>query len=343
MKVYSNLFEQIISAENLFLAWDEFRRGKQAKADVMKFECRLEENIFGLNHELSTSRYRHGPYHAFYITDPKQRLIHKAPVRDRVLHHAIFKILNPVFELAFIANSFSCRIGKGTHKGVVTLAKILRRESRNHTGPCYALKCDILKFFASIDHGILLSILGKRIKDERAMELLGEIISGFNSKNTPGKGLPIGNLTSQLFANIYMNELDQFLKHRLGVKHYVRYTDDFVIVSNDIKYLKELLPKLEKFLADSLKLKLHPGKITIRKYISGVDFLGYVIFPHHIKLRTKTRRRMERKLTERAAQYAAKTIPPKSFNQTWQSYLGVLSHANSHKLAQKLIKKQLGS
>ena len=342
MQVYNDQFEQIVSAENLFLAWDEFRRGKQAKADVMKFEWQLEENIFGLQRELSAGHYKHGPYRAFYITDPKQRLIHKASVRDRILHHAIFKILNPVFEPTFIANSFSCRVGKGTHKGVVTLAKILRRVSQNHTGPCYALKCDIFKFFASVDHGILLGILARHVKDKDTLRLLAAIIGSFNTERTPGKGLPIGNLTSQLFANIYMNEFDQFIKHELKVKDYVRYTDDFVIVSDNIEYLWLLLPKIQKFLGDALALSLHPSKITIRKFSQGIDFLGYVILPHHIRLRTKTKRRLQHKLGDRNAHYMLGAITSQSLNQSWQSYLGVLSHSNSYKLAQKLIKKQLG-
>jgi len=336
MKVYKDLLEPIISVENLFLAWDEFRRGKQNKIDVMKFEWRLEENIFDLHRELKSDRYKHGAYRAFYIQDPKQRLVHKATVRDRILHHAISNILNPIFEPTFIANSFSCRGGKGTHKGVKVLARILRKVSRNHTSPCFALKCDVFKFFASVDHAVLNRILEKRIGDKAALELVGKVIGSFNTKGTSGKGLPIGNLTSQLSANIYMNELDQFLKHELKVKNYVRYTDDFIIVGNDVQYLKDLLPKIEQFLEDYLALKVHPRKIITRKFTQGVDFLGYIIFPHHILLRTKTRRRLVRKLSERSDQYAAGKVTAESFNQTWQSYLGVLSHAHSYKLAEKL-------
>lgn len=339
MKVYNNLLEQIISAENLFLAWDEFRRGKQAKADVMRFEWRLEENIFELQRELSTDCYKHGPYHAFYIADPKQRLIHKAAVRDRILHHAVFKVLNPVFEPSFIANSFSCRVDKGTHRGVKVLAKSLRQVSQNNTRPCYALKCDIFKFFASVDHTILTDILGQRIKDEYTLDLLREIIDSFESENQLSKGLPIGNLTSQLFANIYMNEFDQFIKHQLRIPHYLRYTDDFIIINDNPGFLKQLLPEVKQFLDDRLAISLHSQKVIIRKYAQGVDFLGYVILPHHILLRTKTRRRLETKLSLRATQYANQVISAESFKQTWQSYLGVLSHANSYKLSQKLRNK----
>jgi len=323
MKVYKNLHEQIVSVENLFQAWEEFRRGKQAKPDVMKFERGLEENIFKLHHQLINNQYSHGSYHPFYITDPKLRLIHKALVRDRILHHAIFKILNPIFEPTFIANSFSCRVGKGTHRGVKTLAKSLLQVSKNNSGPCWALKCDIHKFFASMDHQILLKVLAERIKDERAIALLAQIINSFNTAGQPAKGLPIGNLTSQLFANIYMNEFDQFVKHRLKVGHYVRYTDDFVIVAQTRSYLEEVLPEVRAFLRDSLKLELHPSKVIIRKYSTGVDFLGYVILPHHVRLRTKTKRRVLEKVN-------SENLP---------SYLGVLSHANSFDLEQKILHK----
>ncbi|MGH7156544.1 MAG: reverse transcriptase domain-containing protein [Candidatus Saccharimonadales bacterium] len=325
MKVYKNLYEQIISAENIFLAWDEFRLGKNGRADVMKFEWRLEENIFNLQRQLSDKTYRHGSYHAFYITDPKQRLIHKATVRDRILHHSIFKTLNPIFEPTFITDSFSCRVDKGTHRGVKTLAKMLRQSSNNNTRTCWALKCDIYKFFASVDHAVLLTILQRKIKDERTIDLLVDIIDSFAANGQPCKGLLIGNLTSQLFANIYMNELDQFIKHDLKVKYYLRYTDDFIIVSSDKHYLGNLLPKIEDFLSSSLKLRTHPRKITIRKYISGIDFLGYVILPHYVKLRTKTKRRVLAKANH-------KNLP---------SYLGVCSHANTYKLQQELLLKTL--
>jgi retron-type reverse transcriptase len=339
MKLYSDLYNQIVSVDNLFLAWDKFKLGKGSRADVIEFEWRLEENIFTLHRELKSRSYKHGAYHAFYIHDPKQRLIHKAVVRDRIVHHAVFNILNPIFEPTFIANSFSCRVGKGTHKGVVALTKMLRRVSHNHTSSCFALKCDVLKFFASVDQDILLGILSKRIKDRQTIELLREIIYSFSSKGTYHKGLPIGNLTSQLFANIYMNEFDQFMKHQLKVRHYVRYTDDFIVVSDNIEYLKSLLSKIQRFLKTSLALELHPAKLSIRKFTQGVDFLGYVVLPHHTKLRTKTKRRMERKLGKRTDAYANKTITAESLKQTWQSYLGVMSHADCHKLKKSLILK----
>lgn len=233
-------FGRIVSPENLFAAWEEFRKGKRSRPDVMRFEEQLEPNIFQLQRELAAGAYRHGSYSAFRICDPKQRQIHKAAVRDRVVHHAVFAVLNPVFEPAFIAHSFSCRVGKGTHRAVDALERMLWQASRNHTRPCFALKCDVHQFFASVDHGILLDILGRKIRDERAMMLLREIVGSFQGAS--GKGIPIGNLTSQLFANVYLNELDRFMKHTLRIRSYVRYTDDFVVVSEDEAALRNLLP-----------------------------------------------------------------------------------------------------
>ena len=338
MKIYNNIFEKIISLENLFSAWDTFKSDKQKKKDVRRFEWQLEENIFELYRDLKSRNYIHGDYTSFYITDPKQRIIHKALVRDRILHHAIFSVLTPLFEETFIQNSFSCRINKGTHKGITALNTITRKISGNGFKPCFALKCDIKKFFASVNRSILLRIIKKRIKDQNAIWLVTEIIESFTSKESifERKGLPIGNLTSQLFANIYLNEFDQFMKHKLKVKHYIRYTDDFVIVSNNKTYLENLIPIIQSFLFKELTLTLHPGKITIRKLYQGIDFLGSVLFPYHRQIRTKTKRRIIKKLKERIKQYKNGIIEKQTLEQSLQSYLGVLCHANTHKLSNEL-------
>ncbi|MFA4995528.1 MAG: reverse transcriptase/maturase family protein [Patescibacteria group bacterium] len=348
MKFYTNIFEQIISLDNLFLAWDEFKKGKLKKKDVLEFEWNLEENTLELHRNLKYHTYKHGVYYSFFITDPKLREIHKATVVDRVLHHAIFRVFNPIFEPTFISSSFSCRISKGNHKGVDCLAKFIRQVSKNNTGPCYVLKCDIKKFFDSIDHEILLNIIQKRISDQNTMRLLSGIIGSY-SKTVPlqlglfereresnSAGLPIGNLTSQLFANIYMNEFDQFIKHKLKIRHYARYTDDFVIVSNDHAYLESLIPEIQFFLEINLKLKLHPNKVSIRKIRQGIDFLGYVVFPNHRLLRTKTKRRIFAKLRKRVAEFKAGLISRNVLDQSLNSYLGALSHASTHELQEEL-------
>jgi len=338
MKIYKNLFWLIISPQALFKAWEVFKSDKRNKPDVIEFEMDIEKHIFGLYRDLKQDMYHHGPYKGFWIHDPKVRRIHKATVRDRVLHHAVFKALNPIFEPTFIPNSFSCRIGKGTHKGMQKVAQMIRAVSRNNTRPCYALKCDVRKFFDSIDHNTLLSILEKRIKDKKVMHLMREVVGSFDASRTnlfDRKGVPIGNLTSQIFANIYMNEFDQFVKQVLKVKYYARYTDDFVIVSPDKAYLKDLLPPIQNFLKNTLYLELHPKKVTIRKHTHGIDFLGYVILPEHIKMRSKTKKRIPRKLHERVALYKRNEISETSLKSSLQSYMGVISHADAYEFSEE--------
>lgn len=329
-----DLFEQITDPPFLFCAWEEFAKGKRARPDVQAFSDHLEANLLAISRDLQSGNYKHGPYVPFTICDPKQRLIHKATVRDRIVHHAVFAALNPIFEPAFIAHSFSCRKGKGTHKGVDSLESMLRKVSRNYTRPCFALKCDIHRFFGSVDHDILIQMIGKRIDDHRVMRLLKEIIGSFHEGQ--GKGIPIGNLTSQLFANVYMNAFDQFIKHTLTIKHFIRYTDDFVIVLENENELRAFVPLIEAFLSFTLCLRLHPHKVSIRKYRQGVDFLGYVLLPYHRVLRTKTKRRMLRKLNEKSTLLEEGHISNESFEQSLQSYLGVLSHAYTFRLSQNI-------
>lgn len=318
MKVVNNLYNRIVGLEHLFWAWDEFKKGKGRKKDVMKFEFNLEDNIFKLYKELVNKNYSHGPYYSFYIHDPKQRNINKALVRDRIVHHAIFSVLNPIFEPTFIDHSYSCRIGKGTHRGVEALAGMMRKVSRNNTRPCYVLKCDVRKFFFSVDHDVLLSIIYRRVKDFDTLWLLQQILESFPS------GLPIGNLTSQLFANVYMNELDQFVKQKLKTRNYIRYTDDFVVVANSVTELENSLAYIRMFLNIHLKLDLHPNKVTIRKYHQGIDFLGYMQFPYHRILRNKTQRRMLKKVDRGISE------------DSLHSYLGVLSHCDAVQLSAQI-------
>ena len=339
MKVYYELFNKIISLENLFSAWDEFKKDKRKKRDVLEFEWNLEDNIFKLHRELKLKAYKHSPYSSFYINDPKQRHIYKATVKDRVLHHAIFSILNPVFEATFIPTSYSCRIGKGTHKGIEELDSMLRRVSSNGHKLCFALKCDIKKFFDTVNHSILLEIICRKIKDRDIIWLLKEIIGSYQANCSTlfeRRGIPIGNLTSQLFANLYLNELDQFVKQDLKVKFYARYTDDFVIVADNEGYLKNMILLIKKFLSDKLDLNLHQDKVSICKFSQGIDFLGYVLRPHHRLIRTKTKKRIFKKIRLRIKKYKKGIVGEEKLEQSLQSYLGVLSHANAHNLSEKL-------
>lgn len=284
------------------------------------------DNIFSLREELDCQTYKHGPYHAFKIADPKPRDIHKALVRDRLVHHAIYRQLYPYFDRHFIADSYSCREGKGTHKAINQFRYFGNKVSRNGTKTCWILKCDIRKFFASIDHDILNAILVRHIKDSRILALLGNVIGSFQSTGT-GKGLPLGNLTSQLFVNVYMNEFDQFVKHKLKAMYYIRYADDFVFLSRDKRELERQLILIRNFLLERLALNLHPDKVSIGTLAAGVDFLGWVHFADHRILRRSSTRRMVRNLSKEAS-------PARI-----QSYRGMLGHGN----AQKLIARYLSS
>lgn len=318
-------YKDIISVENLLAAWREFIRDKRKRDDVEKFSLRLTDNVFALHRELADKTYRHGGYRAFRINDPKPRDIHVASVRDRLLHRAIYRVLYPYFDPKFIFDSFSCRLTKGTHRAINRFQKYCRKISRNHTKTVWVLKCDIRKFFANIDHMILRDILRRRIGDSDVVRLLDEVIGSFHTKDKHGVGLPLGNLTSQLFVNIYMNEFDHFLKRELKVAHCVRYADDFVIMHENKNYLKSLLPEASVFLETRLKLSLHPDKVFIKTLASGVDFLGWVVFPYHRVLRGSTKRRMFRRLEV----FAEKP-------EVFESYLGLLKHGNAYKLKRQI-------
>ncbi|MFH1129686.1 MAG: reverse transcriptase domain-containing protein [Patescibacteria group bacterium] len=313
-------FEDIINIDNLLIAWQEFKKGKGKRIDVGEFEMNLMDNILKLRHDLFNHTYKHGDYQAFNVCDPKPRNIHKATVRDRILHRAVYRILYPFFDRIFISDSFSCRDDKGTHRAINRFRRFTYIGTKNNTCTYWILKCDIKKFFANIDHQILLDVLRVYVPDDNIIQLLKEIIESFSSIRK-GVGLPLGNLTSQLFANIYMNELDNFVKHKLKIKHYIRYADDFIVLHTDKLYLENIIFDIAKFLEERLKLILHPDKVFIKTLFSGVDFLGYVNLPHYRVLRTKTKKRMFKRIN----------------NKNLQSYLGILSHCNGYKLKNKLI------
>lgn len=283
------------------------------------------DNIVELHEALVNKTYRHGGYESFYITDPKRRHIHKASARDRLLHHAVYRILYPFFDRTFIASSFSCRNDKGMHKAINHFRTLAGSASKNNSRTCWVLKCDIRKFFASIDHKILLNILGEYITDQNIIWLLENIIESFHTESKPGVGLPLGNLTSQLFANVYINRFDQWVKHSLKAKHYVRYADDFIFLSPDRDWLASIIPRVQAFLETNLKVSLHPDKLFLKTFASGIDFLGWVHFIDYRVIRTKTKRRMFNKIKKSASE------------ESLQSYLGLLGHGNSAKLREQAV------
>jgi len=344
MKQFIHTYDTIITIEKLLQAWQEFLRYKKNRKDVILFQAKLMDNILDLFNDLKSKTYKHGGYFAFNISDPKPRQIHKATVRDRLLHHLIYQELYEYFDSKFIYDSYSCRIDKGIHKAINRFRYFFRKVSKNNTKTCFVLKCDIRKFFANIDHAILKKILSKGTFDTDTLWLLGQVIDSFHTqkhiyamadicKNVTNsaiaenvtKGLPLGNLTSQLLVNIYMNEFDHFMKRELKVKYYIRYADDFVILSDKKGHLEELLPKISSFLNENLKLSLHPNKVFIKTFASGVDFLGWVHFPEHRVLRTTTKRRMLKNLRGN----------PKP--EIFQSYLGMMKHGDSYHVQHRML------
>ena len=318
---FCHSFEDIIGLENLLESWKEFLKGKRKRKDVQEFSLSLMDNVIQLHQDLAHHTYSHGPYQAFRINDPKPRQIHKSSVRERLLHHAIYRQLYPFFDRIFISDSFSCRLNKGTHKALDRFRHFAFKVSLNHTRTAWTLKCDIRKFFENIDHKVLKVILAKYIQDEDTLWLLGKVIDSFKP------GLPLGNLTSQLLVNVYMNEFDHFVKRVLKVRYYIRYADDFVVLSEDKEWLEKLLPIISQFLDENLRLEIHPNKVFIRTLASGIDFLGWVHFPTHRVLRATAKRRMFKKLAQNSR--------PEVVN----SYLGLLKHGNTNKLKKVLLSR----
>jgi retron-type reverse transcriptase len=308
----------ITSVENLLLAWQEFLGGKKQRQDVQDFGQNLMTNIIDLHNSLINFTYVHSGYQAFKISDPKPRDIHKASVRDRLLHHAIYRQLYPFFDKTFIPDSYSCRNNKGTHKVISRFRGMAYQVSQNNTKTVWILKCDIRKFFANIDHTILKNILAQYIPDQNVIWLLNRVIDSFEV--LPNKGLPLGNLTSQLFVNIYMNEFDQFVKHKLKQKYYIRYADDFVFMSDNRQELINIIPQVKNYLGKKLTLEIHPNKLYLSTLASGVDYLGYINFPQYRILRTKTKKRILRLVS----------------HKNLSSYFGVLKHCNSFSLKQEI-------
>lgn len=316
------------------MAWQEFKKGKSSKSDVSQFEINLENNLFGLHNLLASGKWKPDPYKEFPVHDPKPRKIHKASVRDRVLYQAVYRVLYQIFDLNFIFHSYSSRNSKGIYAGIYSLEKYIKKTSKNHSKICHILKCDIRKFFDSIDHIILFNLISKKITDRNLLLLTKQIICSFEKTN--GKGLPLGNVTSQLFSNIYLNELDQYVKHNLRAGCYVRYCDDFVIVSDSRIFLDDCLGKIKIFCKEKLLVDIHPCKIIFRKSRQGMDFLGYVMLPHRRVLRTKTKNRMLKKLTNLKELFDKGLVEKEYLEQVVQSYLGLLSHCKSENVIQQI-------
>jgi retron-type reverse transcriptase len=307
--------------EKLLIAWNKFSKGKKNRSDVEQIDFEIETILYSIATDIIQNTYQHGEYTKFIVCDPKERIIHKATVRDRIMHQYVALELFEATEKIFIHDSYSCRTGKGVHAGVGRLRHFVQSVTDNDNRIAYYLKCDIRKFFDRIDHAVLLKYLEK-MSDPVIFNIIKNVIASFHTEI--GKGLPLGNVTSQLFANVYMNTFDHFLKHDKRIKYYIRYADDFIILHHDKLFLENVLLEMKDFLMRELYLEIHPNKVILGKVSQGIDFLGYVVFPKYTKIRPKTERRI------------LKHMKIKGKKETLESYKGFIKHAFSHRLQRKL-------
>lgn len=283
------LWEKTRDFTTLIRAFYRASRGKFDRYSVLKFYQNLEENCLQIQSEIDAGQYPWGKYRRFMVEDPKRRVIESAPFRDRVVHHALHEALEPIFEPTFIAESYACRKGLGNHLAVKRLRGIIKQNPN-----LYFLQLDVRRYFPSIERGILYDRIKLKVHEPPLLSLLRSLIDG-----GPGSlGIPIGNLTSQLFANVYLSPLDHFIKRNLKVKHYLRYMDDLVVLDHDLKKLRIWKDKIQEFTKEKLKLSFHPHKVHLGKVSSGISFLGYRTFPWGVYLRGKSLRRFYRKMHE---------------------------------------------
>lgn len=335
---YNNLFAEIYSFQNLFKAYLKARKNKRYKDDVLQFSANLEENLIQLQNELIHKTYEPGRYHEFYVYDPKTRLVMAAPFKDRVLHHALCNVIEPIFERLFIYHSYACRSGKGTHAGVDCTSKFLRRAIHKY-GTVYCFKADISKYFQSINHNILRAIIRRKIGCKDTLWLIDKIISSTAQEGDINPiGLPVGNLTSQLFANVYLNELDYYMKHAQRNEFYIRYMDDFLVIHPDKRYLHTLWRDTAVFLKDNLALQMN-HKTAVFPITQGVDFLGYRIWPHHKVLRKGNVKRIKRIVKKFDREYRAGTIKLEKIRAVLASWLGHAKRADVPILREKILSK----
>jgi len=346
MKREGNLWDELISYENIHKAYREVLRGKRNNPRMGEFFINLEENLFKLQQELSTRIYSPGDYRTFWITDPKPRMISAAPIRDRIVHHALVNIIEPVLEKRFIYHSYACRKGKGNHRALKQFVKWVRTTK-------YVLKMDIKKFFPTIDHQILKKNIRRYIKDPYVLWLCDLIIDNSNEQEEiiqcfqgddmftalfRKKGLPIGNLTSQFFANVYLNPLDHFIKERLHIKRYLRYADDFCCFHDDKKLLRNIRAEISEFL-ESLRLNLNENKSRTRQVKEGIEFLGFVVFPDQLRLNQTAVRRQRRRIKKLQNDYKKGIIKWGKIQESLQAWNAHTTHGTTWKLRIDVFKK----
>lgn len=358
-----DMFEDVYSFENLLNAYNLAKIGNRYKHAAVRFSFYLESNLFKIRQELLSGSYVPKPYKHFIVAEPKLRQISAPDFRDRVVQHALVSIIEPIFDPTFIADNYACRKNKGTHYGLNRVKKFLQA-SRSFYGKnrdIYILKCDIKKFFPSISWDVLLAIIKKKIICQKTFDLIEKIITTHRiygqietrrnnnqldlfeeiSKEEPvsvskRRGLPIGNLTSQLMANLYLNELDQYVKHVLREKWYGRYMDDFFIISADKEHLKIIKAQISQFVTQTLKITLHPKKSFIQRTDIGVCFVGYRIFWDHILIKGSTLLRFQKKYRKKIKLCKRGLLLQEKLILCQQSFCGHLVHANAYKLKKKM-------
>ena len=338
MKRVGHLFEKICRFENLYLAFKKAFLGSGLNSEASRFSFHLERELLQLKRELESGVYQPGRYRYFTIHDPKERTISVAPFRDRVVHHALVGVLEPVIEPRFIFDTYANRKGKGTHRAVRRAQYFLRKH------PHY-LKTDIAKYFESIDHQILLSVLNRTVKDFKVLDLVRRITANSDRSRglRMGKGLPIGNLTSQFFANLYLDPLDHFIKDELGVRAYVRYMDDLVFFSESRNELKRLLADVRAFLEKRLKLRFKPSATVLNSRVHGLPFLGFRVFPRIIRIRRQSLERLSKKMKRRSSEYRHGEIEEHQLGNSLRSMFEHLAFADSLGLRRSMLGSRAGA
>ncbi|MCY4597861.1 MAG: reverse transcriptase domain-containing protein [Bryobacterales bacterium] len=322
MKRHGHLFEQIVEYHSLLAASHRARRGKQARIEVARFVFDLERNLLALQAELRSGTYRMRPYRTFVVREPKVRRICAAHFRDRVVHHAVCSVLDPVIEAGMIGDTFACRRGKGTHAAVRRVQDFSRKLP-------YVLLCDVRKYFETIDQEVLKDRLRRKLKDRALLALLDRIIEHPLPGGKPGKGVPIGNLTSQHFANLYLGELDHFIKDRLGLPGYVRYMDDLAVFAHAKPLLRRTLDSMREFLGARLRLELREERTRITPVTQGVPFLGFRVFPGVMRLDGRKWARLRRRVRAREAAYRLGRISEDDLERSVRSMAAHVSHSDS--------------
>ena len=327
MKRAGNLFEAVCGFGNLYEAFKRSFRGSGRTAEACQFNFNLENELLRLKEELRTGLYRPARYRYFKIFDPKERTISVAPFRDRVVHHALVGILEPIIDRRFIYDSYANRKGKGTRRAVRRAQRFLKRNF-------YYLKTDVAKYFDSIDHETLMSLIRRRVKDENIMKLAGRIICNSDRSRGlgAGKGLPIGNLTSQFFANLYLDKFDHFVKNELGIKYYIRYMDDMVVFSQSKDRLKRLLKNTKGYLGDCLRLTLDGKATVLNSRLHGLPFLGFRVFPNLIRIKRENLKRLKRRMRKRVVEVQTGLISEDRFVMSMRSMFEHVGTANSFRL-----------